>query len=213
MNEIVSHPITRAIFLDRDGVLNEMVYDEDHGLLDSPRRPEDVRMIPGAGRFIAGMKTGGWKVVVITNQPGIAKDYFTEPELQAVNEALCQAIVAEGGTAWDDLLYCPHHPVGTEGRPNAYVVRCTCRKPGPGLLREAAERYGIDLSASWMVGDGLVDIQAGHRAGCRAILVTGGLKLEVIDRFVSMEDASPDAVVGSLEEAAMIIASRGGRSN
>ncbi len=195
----------RAIFLDRDGVLNAMVYDDTHGLLDSPRHPGEVRIIPGAGRFVADMKAGGWKIVVVTNQPGIAKGYFALPDLERVNETLRARLIAEGGAAWDDLLYCPHHPDGTPGRPNEFVKSCACRKPEPGLLLEAARRHAIDLAASWMIGDGLVDVQAGRRAGCRTILVTGRLKLEIIERFISMRDAYPDAVARDLKEALTII--------
>lgn len=195
----------RAIFLDRDGVLNAMVYDDTHGLLDSPRRPEEVHMIPGAGRFIAAAKRDGWKVIVITNQPGIAKGYFSVDDLALVHDALREQVLAEGGVAWDDLCYCPHHPAGASGRQNEFVMPCVCRKPEPGMLLEAARRHEVDLSASWMIGDGLVDVQAGRRAGCRTLLVTGSLKLEVIERFISMKDACPDAVAKNLQECLTII--------
>ncbi|HMO49981.1 MAG TPA: HAD family hydrolase [Kiritimatiellia bacterium] len=197
----------KAIFLDRDGVLNAMVYDEDHGLLDSPRRPADVRMIPGAGTFLASIRRAGWLAVVVSNQPGIAKEYFTVSELEAVNQALLEQCRAEGGpeALWDDLLYCPYHPTGREGRSNPYVTQSPLRKPEPGMLLEAAKRHHLNLAASWMVGDGLVDVQAGRRAGCRTLLVAGSLKLEVIERFLSMKDAYPDRVAGDLTEALHII--------
>jgi len=197
----------KAVFLDRDGVLNEMVYDEDHGLLDSPRRPDAVRMIRGAGVFIADVRRRGWLVVVVSNQPGIAKGYFTIPELDSVHAELRRQLVAEGGegAAWDELLYCPYHPSGTPGKPNAYVQDSPLRKPSPGMLLEAARRHGIELAASWMIGDGLVDVQAGKRAGCRTVLVAGGLKLETIERFVSMKDAYPDAVVARLADALPLV--------
>ncbi len=195
----------RAIFIDRDGVLNAMVYDDTHGLLDSPRQPDDVRMMRGAGQFIAHAKERGWLVIVITNQPGIAKGYFTIPELETVNATLREQLIAEAGTAWDDLLYCPHHPAGTQGKRNQFVTSCTCRKPAPGLLLDAARRHDIDLTRSWMIGDGLVDIQAGRRAGCRTMLVAGNLKIETITRFVSMDDAHPDAVINHLSEALPLI--------
>lgn len=192
----------KAIFLDRDGVINEMVYDDTHGLLDSPRRVEDVRIITGAGSFIARVRRAGWLVIVVTNQPGIAKGYFDLPALEAVNCEILRKLIAEGGpeAGWDDLIYCPFHPSGRAGIKNEFIKESPLRKPEPGMLLEAAARHGIDLAASWMIGDGLVDVQAGRRAGCRTILVAGVLKIETIERFVSMRDAYPDHVVRSLAD-------------
>lgn len=193
-----------AIFIDRDGVLNEMVYDETHGLLDSPRRPSQVRMIAGAGRFLARARKAGYLTVVVTNQPGIAKGTLTIEELDEVNTTLARLLEAEGAS-WDDLYYSPFHPnPGPGGRPE-YARKTDCRKPGPGMLLAAAQKHGIDLATSWMIGDGTVDVQAGRSAGCRTILITS-LKINQIEQFIDMKGAIPDAVVKNLDKAWEVIA-------
>jgi D-glycero-D-manno-heptose 1,7-bisphosphate phosphatase len=188
MKPLMDNGLAPAVFLDRDGVLNEMVYDSTHGLLDSPRRPEQVVLMKNARELIQGLRELGYKVVVVTNQPGIAKGTLTPEELHAVHERLGQALHP---AAWDALEYCPHHP--------DYGVACACRKPGPGMLYKAASAEGIDLAKSWMVGDGLVDVQAGRAAGCRTVLVTK-LKVNVVERFFEMEGAQPDFVARHLLE-------------
>ena len=193
----------RAVFLDRDGILNEMVYDETHGLLDSPRRPEQVRVIAGAGAFIRGVKSLGYKVIVATNQPGIAKGTLTEEELAAVNQCLANKL-AEEDAAWDDLYFSPYHPDGgTTPRPD-YVRQSECRKPAPGMLLQAAKKYGLDLGESWMVGDGLTDVQAGLAAGCRTILVTR-LKVDMLERWLELKAAEPHSVAPDMVAALAVV--------
>jgi histidinol-phosphate phosphatase family protein len=192
----------RVAFVDRDGTLNQMVYDETHGTMDSPRRPEQVRLMSGAGAFLRGLREQGFRIVVVTNQPGLAKGTLTEPELAAVNARLADLLAADGG-AWDELRYCPHHPKTGPGTVAAYVRDCDCRKPKPGLLTGAAAAHTVDMAGSWMIGDGIVDVQAGRAAGCRTLLVCA-LKLNEIEKFVALE-AVPDAVAGSLAEALTII--------
>lgn len=188
----------RAVFVDRDGTLNAMVYDATHGIMDSPRRPAQVRPMPGAGAFLRRLREAGFFVVVVTNQPGVAKGTLTLPELDAVNARLRERVARDGG-GWDDLRFCPHHPKGARGVPRAYVRECACRKPKPGMLRAAAREHGLDLKASWVVGDGLVDVQAGRAAGCRTILCTR-LKLEQIEQFLHLK-VKPDVVAASLHDA------------
>ena len=189
-----------AVFIDRDGTLNEMVYDETHGLLDSPRRPEQVRLVKGAAEFLRGLKKAGFMTVVVTNQPGVAKGTMTLEELYAVNRKIARLLEA-GRSGWDDLCFCPHHPKGAK---RAFAVKCNCRKPEPGMLIQAAGEHGIDLRRSWMVGDGLNDVQAGRAAGCRTLLVSR-LKLDQVGKFFSLKDARPDAVAPGLKEALRII--------
>ncbi len=186
----------RAVFIDRDGILNEMVYDENHGLLDSPRRPEQVRLVPGAADFLKGVKDAGYLAIIVTNQPGVAKHTLTVEEVEALNDHIAK-LLAKDGAAWDDLHYCPHHPDGgSEPRPE-FVMECECRKPKPGMLVEAAKEHEIDLSKSWMVGDGLTDVRAGKAAGCKTILVTK-LKVMHIERFFDMKGSEPDVIAADL---------------
>jgi len=192
-----------AVFIDRDGTLNELVYDEQHGILDSPRRPDQVHAIAGAGAFLKDVREMGYLAVVVTNQPGIAKGTLSHPDLDAVHARLAELCAREGGR-WDDLEFSPYHEKGgPQARPD-YVRDSDCRKPRPGMLLRAAERHGIDLAKSWMVGDGLVDVQAGRAAGCRTILLTR-LKVSVIEKFMDMDGAVPDFIAASLGECARII--------
>lgn len=186
----------KAAFVDRDGTLNEMVYDATHGLLDSPRRPEQVEPARHAARFLQGLRDLGYFIVIVTNQPGIAKGTLTLPELAAVNGRLAERLAPAG---WDDLRFCPHHP--------AFGSDCACRKPKPGLLTQAAADHGIDLAQSWMIGDGLVDVQAGRSAGCRTVLVTK-LKISVVERFFDTTGAEPDFLAADLLGALDAIAGR-----
>ena len=197
------HPSARpAVFLDRDGTLNEMVYDETHGLLDSPHRPDQLRMVEGAGVFVRALRDLGFFVVVVTNQPGIAKGTLAPGDLDAINERLRRELEEEG-TAWDALYLCPHHPEYLQGKRSDRPLTCKCRKPKPGMLLQAARDHGLDLSRSWMIGDGLNDIQAGRAAGCRTILLAK-VKIEQIERF-SIEQCEPDAIAATFSEAVRAI--------
>jgi D-glycero-D-manno-heptose 1,7-bisphosphate phosphatase len=197
----------KAVFVDRDGTLNEMVYDETHGLLDSPRRPEQVALMPGAGRFLSSLRSEGYRIDVVTNQPGIAKGTLSLDQLNSVNDRLAELLIADGGK-WDDLHYCPHHPTGDIGGNPEYICECDCRKPQPGLIVNAAEARDIDLASSWMVGDGFNDIQAGRAAGCRTILVAK-LKAEHLQKFLETPAAEPDATVETLDDALRVIREEG----
>lgn len=195
----------KALFVDRDGVLNEMVYDSNHGLLDSPRRPEQVSLKKGAGSFLRTIRDSGFLIVVITNQPGIAKGTLTLEELDAVNARLSELLATEGET-WDALYYCPHHPAGGSGAAgrSAYVKTCDCRKPKPGLIFQAASELDIDLARSWMMGDGVVDIQAGMAAGVKTILFSA-LKMDMLAKFIEIIGRAPDFQVSNFSSAARII--------
>lgn len=186
-----------ALFLDRDGILNEMVYDEDHGLLDSPRRPEQVRLVPGAADLVKAARARHYDIVVVTNQPGIAKGTLTACMLDAVNGRLA-ALLHEQGVAWDAIYHCPHHPHGS-GIVNEFVQDCDCRKPKPGMLLRAASDRGLDLAGSWMVGDGVIDVQAGRAAGCQTILVAN-LKLELLTKLISAAGGLADVHVPTVAD-------------
>ncbi len=195
----------KAIFLDRDGVLNRMVYDENHGIMDSPRRIEQLSPMPGARELLARAKGLGFLRVIVTNQPGIAKGTLTFAELDRLHAALSD-MLSDASEAWDACYVCPNHPDGgaTDER-KKYAIRCNDRKPAPGMLLRAARALNIDLAQSWMVGDGIVDVQAGQAAGCRTMLVTK-LKPEIVSRLFELKIEpnvyAPDlqAVIRHLEE-------------
>jgi D-glycero-D-manno-heptose 1,7-bisphosphate phosphatase len=151
-----------CVFLDRDGTL---VHPRHY-----PSRPEHLRLYDGVGAWLRRLRERGFRLVVITNQSGLARGYFDEADLEAMHAHLA-AELARDGVTLDGIYHCPHHPDGV--RPEL-AIRCDCRKPQPGLLLRAADELHLDLAQSWFVGDILDDVEAGHRAGCRAILVDLG---------------------------------------
>ena len=156
-----------AVFLDRDGLVNELVFYPDTQEWESPRVPEDLRLVPGAARAIALLREAGWPVFLVSNQPSFAKGKTTLAALQAVHAALVAGL-GEAGAALDGACYCFHHPHGVVP---GYSGPCACRKPGPFLLQLAARGHGLDLAASWMVGDQDMDVLCGRNAGSRTILI------------------------------------------
>lgn len=152
--------VNRAVFLDRDGTINE-----ESGYL---YKVEDCRFIPGSIEAIARLKAAGFLVVVVTNQSGIARGYYTEADLGKLHQYM-DTVITSGGGKVDGWYFCPHHPDYVHG-----TTGCDCRKPLPGMLRLAADELGIDLGSSWMIGDKIADIEAGAAAGCRPALVRTG---------------------------------------
>lgn len=151
-----------AVFLDRDGTINEEV-----GYLD---RLEKLRLVPGAAEAIRLINESGMKAVVVTNQSGVARGFFTEAFVDEVHSHLRKMLRKEGASL-DGFYFCPHHP--TEGR-GGYLRNCSCRKPSPGLLLRAVEELSLEPERSYMVGDTVKDIEAASRIGARGILVRTG---------------------------------------
>ncbi|MCL0091674.1 D-glycero-beta-D-manno-heptose 1,7-bisphosphate 7-phosphatase [Dehalococcoidales bacterium] len=165
----------RAVFLDRDGTIARDVH--------YCRRVEDFELLPTVAEAIRLLNTNSLKVVVITNQSGIARGYFTEEILAQIHDKMKQELAKDG--AWvDAIYYCPHHP--DDG--------CECRKPKTGLFLRAARELDIDLSRSFVVGDMQMDIDAGRALGSKTVLVTTGPQGGIVD--------PPDYTAGSLLEAA-----------
>jgi histidinol-phosphate phosphatase family protein len=146
--------MNKVVFFDRDGTIAK----------DVPycSRPEQFELLPGAGKAIRGLNQAGFKVIIITNQSGIARGYFTEETLGKIHEKMRNDL-AEYGAFIDAIYYCPHHPDDN----------CDCRKPKPGLILRAAAEHDIDLSKSFFIGDSDKDIEAGQAAGCRTVLLSG----------------------------------------
>jgi histidinol-phosphate phosphatase family protein len=156
----------RAVFLDKDGTLVENVpYNVD---------PDLIRLAPGAAEGLAALRDAGYRLFVVTNQPGVALGLFPEASLAAVAARL-HDLMGRFGVSLDGFVYCPHHP---EGRISQYARVCDCRKPAPGMVLRAAREHGIDVSRSWLVGDILDDIEAGWNAGCRTVLIDNGNETE-----------------------------------
>lgn len=153
---------TPAIFLDRDGTLVEPRH--------YPSRPEELILYPTIAPHLQQLRQDGFRLVVITNQSGIARGLFSEDDLKRMHDDL-RLRLQQRGVEIDGFFHCPHHP---EGVIPELAIACDCRKPEPGLLLAAAAELDIDLTRSWFIGDILNDVEAGNRAGCRTILVDLG---------------------------------------
>ncbi len=197
--------MNRAVFLDRDGVINELVYHEEHGIIDSPFTVEGFKLFPWAGDAIRRLSQAGHKVVIVSNQPGVAKGHLSWEAFWRIRGKMVEQLQEQGAFV-DGEYYCFHHP---EARVEILRTNCECRKPQPGLLLQAAKELDIDLSQSWMVGDGLTDVKAGKSVGCKTIFL-GRMKCELC-HFMEEEDSRPDVIISNLLEAAFFILNWEGR--
>lgn len=162
----------RAVFLDKDGtVIEDVPYNVD---------PERICLTRGAAAGLRALHTAGYRLIVVSNQSGVARGYFPETALAGVERRL-RELLADQGVPLAGCYWCPHHPRGVVP---AYTCDCTCRKPAPGMLLQAARDQGIDLAASWMIGDSPADVEAGRGAGCRTVLVGGPFDLEAAARHI-----------------------------
>jgi len=152
----------KAVFLDRDGVINEEV--------DHLNNAANLRILPGVAPAIRALNEKNYRVIVISNQSAVAKGMATEGVVQEIN-AKIKASLAHDGAHIDAIYYCPHHP---EGSVKEYAIVCDCRKPGVGMIQQAAKEHDIDLRGSFLIGDKTSDILAGKRTGLTTILVRTG---------------------------------------
>jgi len=167
----------RAVFLDRDGVLNRPVI--RNGRPYPPRDVAELEILPGAAEAVARLRRSGLLALVVTNQPDVARGKASRESVEAIHQALQSRVPVDG------IFACFHDDAD----------QCDCRKPSPGMLLEAAERFGIDLGASYMVGDRWRDVEAGRRAGCRVFWIDWGYEER-------RPEVSPAETVRSLAEAA-----------
>lgn len=156
-----------AVFLDRDGVLNELVPDPSSGDPESPLRVSDVRLIVGAAGAVRELARAGFLLVCVSNQPAAAKGVVTVPQLLAIHKHVLELLDHEGASI-EASRVCLHHPRALNPELSG---PCDCRKPEPGMLLDAASALGVDLAASWMLGDSDTDVTAGQRAGCSTVLI------------------------------------------
>jgi D,D-heptose 1,7-bisphosphate phosphatase len=191
--EVSEMQLKPAVFIDKDGTL---VQDVPYNV-----QTDCIRLAPGAELALPRLARRGYELVVISNQSGVARGYFDEAALKAV-EARLRELLDGIGVSLGGFYCCPHHPQGSVAK---YSISCDCRKPKPGLFLRAAKELAIDLSASWMIGDILDDVEAGHAAGCRSILIINGGETE----WDVSKLRAPDAVASNLEgAAARILADR-----
>lgn len=181
-----------AVFVDRDGVINELVADPMSGLRESPLHVDDVVLMPRAAVALRRLHVAGWPLIGVSNQPAAAKATITLDELEAV-QARVIALLATEQVVFDDFRLCLHHPDGVVPE---LTGACDCRKPAPGMLLDAAAAAGIEPMRSWMIGDTDADVIAGQAAGCRTVLVT-----TPGSAHKRAGASSPTVIVGDLDAA------------
>jgi D-glycero-D-manno-heptose 1,7-bisphosphate phosphatase len=194
--------MNRAVFLDRDGVLIE-----DVNLL---QRPEEIRILPGVPEALQNLKAAGFQLHVVTNQAVVARGLLSEDDVRSLHICLNTLLQQAGAPSIDGWFFCPHHPQATIA---AYRLDCSCRKPRPGLILQAAALHHLDLACSYVVGDRITDIAAGSSAGCRTILVETGRHLDapIITSEPLNPHLHPDYVCANLPAAAAWILGPGRR--
>ncbi|MFX1312497.1 MAG: D-glycero-beta-D-manno-heptose 1,7-bisphosphate 7-phosphatase [Promethearchaeota archaeon] len=175
-------PKKHAIFLDRDGVINKEV--------NYLSNPDDFEFIPGSIQALKLLKQKEYLLIIITNQAGIARGYFSEETLKQIHNKMIKILENEN-VFIDDIFYCPHHP--------DFTGLCDCRKPKPGMILKAQEKYNLDLANSFMVGDTLNDIKTGIAANCKTVLVLTGYGKEEYKKINSIK---PDYIYENLLEFA-----------
>lgn len=189
-----------AVFFDRD---NTLIHND--GYLGDP---DQVALIDGAARAIATLRRLNYRIIIVSNQSGVARGLFTEDDVRAVNRKMSDLLLAVDPEAIIDRHeYCPFHPDATIA---IYRQQSELRKPRPGMLYKAARALDIDLEKSWLIGDAPRDTQAGHAAGCRTILVNNP-SIAASPHAAHQADTPPDYVVSSLDEAVKIIAASSGQ--
>lgn len=163
----------RAVFIDRDGTINV-----NYGYINNPN---DFKMYPGVAKGIKLLQENGFKIIVITNQSGIARGYFSEKSLEEIHEKMKKELSKEDAGV-DAIYHCPHHP----------DEKCNCRKPNPGMLEKAIKDFDIDIENSFIIGDRMLDVEAGRNVGCKTVLVPEDKELVKKEREES--DVKPDYI-------------------
>ncbi|HLN99377.1 MAG TPA: HAD family hydrolase [Pyrinomonadaceae bacterium] len=179
----------RAVFMDRDGTISEEV-----GYINHPSR---FRLFSYTAEAIKLLNENDWLAIVITNQAGVARGYFTEEMIQAVHADMTAELTRQGGKI-DAIYYCAHHP--SVGEP-PYRFDCDCRKPKPGLISRAAQEFSVDLGQSWMVGDRYSDIELARNAGVKSMFVLSGYGRGEWEHQRASWTQQPDLVADNLLEA------------
>ncbi len=178
-----------AVFSDKDGILvDDVPYNVD---------PDRIRLAPGVRGGLRRLHERGFRLVIVSNQGGVARGYFTEEVLCGVEERLWD-LLRGFGVPLAGFYYYPHDRLG---RIKNYAISCTCRKPRPGLFQKAARERHFDLRRSWCIGDSLNDVDAGHAAGCRSVLIDNGNET----RWKLSERRVPDYIACDVNEAAGFI--------
>ena len=191
-----------AVFLDRDGIINELVYEPNSGTIDSPLTNKQVTLMHGISELIKTIKEMGFIIIICSNQPAVGLGKTSLKNFQAVTGKILNLLKKEGATL-DYQYYCMHHPFAKIAK---YRIKCNCRKPKAGLFLKASFQHNINLKNSWIIGDGVDDILAGQKAGCKTLLlanIKSSENLRIIER--QLGHIRPDFIIKKLSEALEII--------
>jgi D-glycero-D-manno-heptose 1,7-bisphosphate phosphatase len=180
---------SKAVFLDRDGTVNKEV--------NYLSKIQQLEILPNSAKAIKLLNENNFKVIVITNQSGVARGYFSKETLEEINDHL-KGELAKDGAQIDAMYYCPHHP--EEG--------CECRKPRPGMIERAKRKFDLDLSFSFIVGDTINDLETGHNIGCKTVLVLTGYGKRELNEQENWS-LQPDFIAQDLLDAVMWIIGEG----
>jgi D-glycero-D-manno-heptose 1,7-bisphosphate phosphatase len=168
--------INKAVFLDRDGVINKNIFNKDTGEFESPHKTEDFKIFPWVIESLKNLQRLGYKLFLISNQPSYAKGKTSLKNIKDIHKKL-HSILVKNKINFKDYFYCYHHPKGIVKK---YSIICKCRKPSPYFLNLARRKYKLDLGSSWMIGDRDTDIECGIKAGVKTILIKS--KEEMINK-------------------------------
>lgn len=181
---------SKAAFIDRDGVINEE--------RNYVHRISDFVLLPGVVEGLKLLRNAGYRLIVVTNQAGIARGYYAQDEMDRLHDHM-RELLAEHGVSLDAIYFCPHHP---QGSIEHLAIECDCRKPSPGMLQQAAKDFDLNLATSVLIGDKLSDVRAGKCAGVgRTVIVESGHNVERIARLEA------DVVAADLLAAARVLTS------
>lgn len=191
--------MNKAVFIDRDGVINEMIYSQEHGFVDSPFKASQLELLKGVPKATSILNSLGFKVIIISNQPGIAKGKFSKKEFELIRKKMHRELQKHDAFV-DDEFYCFHHP---DSKIKKLKMICSCRKPKTGLMKDAVAKHNIDIKKSYFVGDGIVDMLAAKKMRCKSIFV-GTLNSTILKQF-KQNKVNPDYTVKDLLDAVSII--------
>lgn len=193
--------MNKAVFFDRDGIIIKLIYNPDEVIVQTVKVPEQIEFIDGIGGLLKHTKEKGYLNIIASNQAGVGLEKISEENFEKVKTEMTSKLTGMGGVI-DGQYYCFHFPTALIEK---YRLECDCRKPKPGMLMQAAKDLDIDLNESWMIGDGINDVIAGKKAGCRTILLENNEGLEYARPISNEFNIKPDFVVKSLEDIKNII--------
>jgi D-glycero-D-manno-heptose 1,7-bisphosphate phosphatase len=193
------HHKNKAVFLDRDGVINELVIVSEEGFVDSPNSSKQFALINGVIKALKILKKSGYLLIIISNQPGIAKRQYTIKEFNKIKEKMEKGL-GQHKITLDAQYYCLHHP---HAKVSKYKIKCKCRKPHTKLVTDALKEYNIELKKSFFIGDGIIDMQLAKKIRCKGIFI--GNVNSTISNIFHVKKISPFYIAHDLLEAAKYI--------